>query len=118
MYGLRSDIDLNFLIGREVIQIAIGVYQIIFAFDEDTTLSVEAEFLYSDGRTESTWKPGASHIAASTVSLLGATVVSFERNESGTLELLFSNGHRLVVRDSSKEFESYHITRPGETIVV
>jgi hypothetical protein len=31
---------------------------------------------------------------------------------------VFSNGHRLSILDSSKEYESYDITRPGQTIVV
>jgi len=35
MYGLKKDIDLSFLTGRELIQLAIGVYQVQFGFDED-----------------------------------------------------------------------------------
>jgi hypothetical protein len=38
MYGLRKDIDLKFLNGRECVQIAIGVYQIQFGFDEDVRI--------------------------------------------------------------------------------
>lgn len=120
MYGLSKDIDLGFLRGREVIQVAIGVYQIIFAFDEDVTISVEAEFSYFDGRSESVWKlgPGSAETAARTVALLCTKIESFEGHEDGTLALSFSNGHRLTILDSSKEYESYHITRPTETIVV
>jgi Family of unknown function (DUF6188) len=50
--------------------------------------------------------------------MLGASITSFEGNENGTLALTFSNGHRLTMLDSRKEFESYDITRPGETIIV
>ena len=50
MYGLDRDIDLSFLKGREVEQIAIGVYQITFAFDEDVRISVEVRFSYFDGQ--------------------------------------------------------------------
>jgi hypothetical protein len=39
MYGLSKDLDLNFLNGREVVQVAIGIYQIIFGFDEDVRIS-------------------------------------------------------------------------------
>ncbi len=120
MYGLRKDTDLTFLNGRESIQIAIGVYQIQFGFDENVRISVEGEFAYFDGRSEVIWKPepGSSQIAARTVALLGTTIESFEGHENGTLTLSFSNGHRLIIPDSSKEYESYQITRPGETIVV
>jgi hypothetical protein len=40
MHGLAEDIDLCFLNGLEVIQIAIGSYQIIFTFDENVRISV------------------------------------------------------------------------------
>ena len=120
MYGLKNDIDLSFLNGREVDQIAIGVYQIQLGFDEDVRISVEGGFFYFDGNNESVWKPepGFEQIAAKTVALLGATLETFEARENGTLTLNFSNGHRLIIPDSSKEYESYDITRPGQTIVV
>ena len=49
MYGLKKDIDLSFLNGREVIQVAIGIHQVQFGFDEDVRISVEGGFCYSDG---------------------------------------------------------------------
>jgi Family of unknown function (DUF6188) len=120
MYGLRKDIDLSFLNGRQVEQVAIGVYQIQFGFDEDVRISTYMQFNYFDGRKEWIWKPepGAVQIAARAVALLGATIESFQRHEDGTLKLIFSNGRRLTILDSSKEYESYDITRPGSTIVV
>jgi Family of unknown function (DUF6188) len=120
MYGLSKDIDLSFLNHREVGQVAVGVYQIIFGFDEDVRIFVESQFNYFDGQDEWIWKPepGAEQIAARTLALLGATIESFESCEDGTLALLFSNGHRLTILDSSKEYQSYDITRPGLTIVV
>jgi len=36
----------------------------------------------------------------------------------GTLTLAFSNQHRLTILDSFKEYESYDISRPGQTIIV
>ena len=120
MYGLKKEIDLSFLNGRELGQVAIGVYQIIFGFDEDVAISVEGEFRYFDGQATWIWKsePQAAQIGARTVALLGATIQSFDGQEDGTLILLFSNGHRLTIVDNSKDHESYAITRPGQTIVV
>src|ERR1700761_9205259 len=117
MYGLGKEIDLRFLTGREVIQIAIGSFQVQFHFDGDVVISVEAEFRYFDGQDEWTWRqePISSQIAARTVALLGASITSFEADGSGTLALLFSNKHRLTILDSSKEYESYDITCPGRT---
>jgi Family of unknown function (DUF6188) len=120
MYGLDKSIDLSFLQGRELIQVRVGTYQTAFAFDEDVTISVEGEFIYCDGQQEFTWRPqpGAAEVAARTVSLLGDTIKTYDPHEDGTLKLFFASGRRLTVLDSSKEFESYDITRPGETIVV
>ena len=120
MYGLKAEIDLSFLVGRELIQVAIGVYQVQFGFDEDVRISVESEFRYFDGRAEWIWRPepGSSFIAARAVALLGATIETFRSNTDGTLILAFSNEHRLTILDSSKEYESYDITRPGQTIIV
>jgi hypothetical protein len=120
MYGLKKEIDLSFLTGRELIQVAIGSFQVQFHFDEDVTVSVEAEFCYFDGHDEWIWQqePSSPQIAARTLDMLGARVTSFETNENGTLALTFSNGHCLTIRDSFKEYESYDITRPGQTIIV
>ena len=120
MYGLKTDIDLSFLNGRELIQLCTGLYQTIFKFDEEVAISVEVEFRYFNGHDESIWRPepGSSALAARTASLLGTTIENFESDESGSLILTFSNGQRLTILDSSKEYQSYDITRPGETIVV
>jgi len=116
MYGLSKDLDLNFLKGRQVEQVAIGVYQIIFGFDEDVKISAYSQFSYFDGQEEWIWKPGpgAAQIAARTVSLLGATIQSFEGQENRTLSLVFSNGQRLTILDSSKEYESYDTLDPDQ----
>jgi hypothetical protein len=120
MYGLKKGIDLSFLNGRELVQVAIGVYQTAFGFDEDVTIYVDGGFTYFDGQSDSVWKPepGFEHVAARTVALLAASITSLESHENGTLKLTFTNGHRLLIPDSSKQYESYQITRPGQTIVV
>lgn len=72
MHGLKGNIDLSFLIDREVIQVAIGINQVIFAFDEDVTVSVEGQFEYSAAVGSVQWKPGAIHVAARSVGLLAS----------------------------------------------
>jgi hypothetical protein len=118
MYGLDPNIDLSFFKNRELIQVAIGLYQVIFAFDEDVTLSVEGKCEYRSSNNSSVWTPGAPTAAASFVALLGQTVTDLCRKNDSTLELTFSSGDRLAVFEVGKEYESYQITRPGETIVV
>ena len=69
MYGLSKDIDLTFLAGRQVEQVAIGVYETIFGFDEDVRITAYSQFSYFDGQKEWIWKPepGAAQIASRTV---------------------------------------------------
>jgi len=120
MHGLKEGIDLGFLKGREVIQVAIGKFGVRFGLDEDVIISVEGGFGYFDGSAELSWKPepAYSQTAAPSIALLGATIHSFEAHEHGTLKLNFSNGHRLTIPDSSKQYESYSITRLGFNLYV
>jgi|SRR5215469_3814418 len=73
MHGLKKEIDLSFPKGRELIQVAVGLYQVQFGFDGDVTISVEAEFHYFDCQNEWIWrqKPSSPQVAARTVALLG-----------------------------------------------
>jgi len=118
MYGLKKELDLKFLLGRELIQIAIGVYQVTFNFDEDTSIAVEGYFEYTSQSKSIEWRPGGALVAASTVGLLAARVQTVDAQEDGTLKLAFSNGDRLTMLDVSSEYESYQVSRRGETIVV
>lgn len=86
MYGTQSGMDLSFRNGREVIRLAIGVYQVQFGFDEDVRIAVGAGFRHFDGKDELVWKTesGSPHIAACTVALLDATIERFEGQQDGT----------------------------------
>jgi hypothetical protein len=118
MYGLKREIDLTFLQGRELIQVAIGMYQVIFNFDGDVSISIEGQFEHTSKVNSSEWRPGNPAMAVTTVNLLSAKVEAVHGQEDGTLKLTFSNGDRLVIRDASTEYESYQISRRGETIIV
>lgn len=118
MHGLDTTIDLSFLKGREVLQVAIGVHDVQFTFDKDVRISITGSFRYASREGTFEWQPGAPQAAAPALRLLGATVEQVHGQKDGTLELALSTGDRLTVLDDSKEFESYTITRPGQTIVV
>jgi hypothetical protein len=120
MYGLPKNIDLNFLKGREVVQVAIGVFQIQFGFDEDAIIYAHSQFTLFDGHKDWTWTPEPSKVRVATraLRLLGAIVENVQAHEDGTLILSFSNGNILTLIDNSMEYESYDITRRGEAIIV
>jgi len=83
-------------------------------------ISVESQFRYFDGQREWTWQPetGAAQIAAQTLALLGAKIEKCQGHANGTLELTFPNGRLLTFLHPSSQYESYQITRPGQTIIV
>ena len=119
MYGLNKDTDLTFLKGQEVTQVAIGTFQVQFCFDKDAIISVEGEFQYFSENSSSHWRQGTPEAAAPTLRLLGSSVQNVDGKEDGTLDLTFSNGDRLVVKDNSEQYESYTISGgPRGTIVV
>jgi hypothetical protein len=118
MNGLAKNVDLSFLVGRELIQIAIGIHQVIFSFDEQVTISIEGEFSLKTNEGLTTWTPGAPRAACPAIDLLGTSIDSVDAREDGTLQLFLSDGSRLTILDANKEFESYQICRPGMTIVV
>ena len=73
MHELKENVNLSFLNGRELVQVRIGLYQVIFNFDEDVAISVEGEFRYLDGQDEWKWRPESPWhpVAARTVAPLG-----------------------------------------------
>ena len=118
MNGLSADIDLSFLIGREVVQVSIGVAQIIFHFDDCVDISVESEFKIRRQGTLSAWEVGKPNTACDALSLIGCKTDGVEGRLDGTLTMNFTGGISLIILDTNKEYESYQITKVGATIVV
>jgi hypothetical protein len=117
LYGLDAKVDLSFLIGAELEQVAIGEYQIQFNFDGTRSLSVENAFAISDNGARARFE-GAPAGAAAAVSLLGRKVVSEIHTNSGDLRLEFEGNGVLELADGSTQYESYQITHGEEIYVV
>lgn len=103
---------------REVVQLAIGVYQVVFGFDGDIALSVESCFRYASDSETVEWRPREIHAATKTAKLIGHTVTNVHESEDGSLQLSFSNGDLLTVMRTGNGFESYQLTGRGVTLVV
>lgn len=118
MWGLDPSIDLSFLLGRELLLVEIAKGTVAFSFDEDVKIMVEGEFQHHFDKGYRRWRPGEIQTAAQTLNLLGSIVRDAVGKADGTLEIEFSNGERLVILDSSKEYESYQIIHRGPMIIV
>jgi hypothetical protein len=119
VYGLHHDVDLSFLMRREVLQVCIGMFQVQIHFDQNVSISVEARLQYTDraGKTFE-WLPNKPSQAATTVDLLGLVISDLRPEPNGTLTLIFSDIAKLIIFDDHKRHESYQIVKPGTTIVV
>ncbi len=118
MYGLKKDIDLSFFVGSELIQVCIGLHQLILNFSGDISISIECEFSHlSKGRAlnKSSELPDS---ACSLLTTLGCCVTDINNLGNGNLEIKFSNGEIIQINDSNKDYESYCINTPNENIIV
>jgi len=120
VYGFKQNVDVSFLVGLVLEQVAIGQYQVQIGFDQDTRISVELSFKYSSAEGTFEWRqqPQSSKAAAAALNLLGASVIAATIADPKTLELEFSNGDRLQLLDVSEQYESLSITRPGWNLYV
>jgi len=108
MYGLKSDQDLGFLCDRELMQVCVGLYQVILRFDSSVSLSVTGRYLLNDSPAQ------PSHLLA----LLGRRIVTTENMGQGTIVVRFDDGSHLAVLDSNQHYESYEISAPGIYVIV
>ena len=117
MYGLDKGTDLAFLLGRTLIQVCVGLYQVILNFDGDVTISIEGRFEH-EPPSETRHRGGVPEAAKSLVDLLGKEIRGVEVGDGGTLQIWFSGGDLLSLLDSNATAESYQIQGPSEDIIV
>ena len=119
MHGLRSDIDLSFLVGQELQQVCIGRHVATLCFGDNVSVCIECEIAHKSNLGEvtalyMTKLPCASML----VDFINTTIIKAYGNPPGTLVLEFSNKEVLEIYDSNTVYESYHITSGEKTIVV
>jgi hypothetical protein len=98
------------MVGKTLHQLCLGEHQVQLRLD-DAEIAIEG-IVDLDGVGLTVAEGHRLHI------LVGATVLSATVLAPGDLELSFSNGRVLVVRDSNAHYESYVVTAPGVHIVV
>lgn len=119
MYGLDKSVDFQFLIGRELLQLCIGLHQIILNFSDDISISLECAVLLTnaDGLTIEVTCNNPKQ-SQNLICLLGSTIESAVAKNEGELMLGFSQKCKLSITDSNEDTESYTITMPDHEIIV
>lgn len=112
MYGLPEGFDGTRLIGRFLLQISFGRYQIQLRFDEKVTIAVESGFVYRDSSTSAPRAidiPDLPATQSELLQLLHHKVVNAFGDKEGTLTLEFDHGAALQCLDDEPCYEAYQI---------
>jgi hypothetical protein len=118
MYGLKLNQDLDFLRGRELVQVCIGLYQQVLNFDGSISIILECDFEVMDVTGAAREKTVPWSHSAPLLELLGSSVVDLAKSGEKKLMMNFSNGYALNIIDSNNEYESFVISDPQQTIIV
>jgi hypothetical protein len=118
MYGIINNLDWSFLIGKELLQICISLYQLSLRFNGDVSINIECEFEHVSLAANSLPAAKLSGTAVTLVSLLGARITAVSKQGVKTLGIEFSNGEMLMIHDSNDSYESFSINAPGKEIVI
>ena len=118
MYGVPSDLDLDFLLGAELTRVCIGRSELQFHFHPVGAIHVEGTWELFDadgaiidrGTREVVRPPYQVH------RLLGRRVVACEVSAPAWFALRFEGGELLRILDSARDHESFTI-QPGNIVV-
>lgn len=108
MFGLTTATDISFLSGVKLEQVCVGLCQVILNFSSEVSISIEGEYEV-DGNVAD---------LMGLVRLLGKRLTHPINRGEGILELAFSNGIVLIIRDSNPNGESYQVTARDRQIIV
>ena len=104
--------------GHELIQLQVGVHQLIFVFEGDVTLSVESAVRFEVGTQKVDWLPEHPELAASLTALVGQKVERVEDGSEDELRIVFVEGGTLAVSGRAPCGEAYQITSPNGVYIV
>jgi hypothetical protein len=114
MYNVPPENELQFLVGRELIQVCIDPCQVIVHFDNQTSISIESSFhLEFEPAPKSLLESGAQILR-----LLRTTITSVQVVNPNELVLVFDARWRLHIFEDDDPYESFHITSPEGTFVI
>jgi len=117
MNGLPKDINLQPLIGAELLQVCVGRFQYILKFDLDITIATECRCWFITGQGEKLVISDNVENASLVCSLINQNVTHAEIDSYGGLLLKFSNHATLHILNDTENYESFQI-HIGDNIYV
>ncbi len=128
MYGLPENIDLSFIVGRELNGLSVEIANIQFDFDGPVlspgvqsllSLSVQSRIEHNLNGVVNEWDADENNppSAASLSGLVGQPVSAVQGDTDGTLTLTFTRGDDVTVFDN-EGYEGYQICYEDQRIYV
>jgi len=111
-------VDLDFFLGKTLIQVCIGANDCNLNFDDGLRISVTSVIGCVESNNVYRKYEDFRQAAPNLVALLDRVVMSAREVTGGTLSIEFRGGGRLDIYDDSKEYESYVIRHKDKQIVV
>ncbi len=118
MYKLPPDMPLAFLEGRKLLQVCIGLHDLILNLDGDIAITVCSSIGYSATCDEVAHYVDFRQSAKLLCMLLDESILAARNEGDGSLALEFTNGNILYIYDDSATYESYTIKHGDQLIVV
>lgn len=117
MDGLPLDIDLDFMIGTQLIQVAIGENEVVLHLEPPTSIAIGGAIRLNADRGHREHLDAAT-IGTALVPLLGESIREASAQAGGVMRIVWSSGAVLDLLDSWDQYESYTVTHDGRVIVV
>jgi hypothetical protein len=110
MYKLDSSTNLSPLIGKELIQVCIGLYQVILRFTGELSITIQCLYFFSKEGDTFEGSGEDPSTSKNLVCLLGHSIESAEIQGDNKLIINFSNSCCLALVNDSEVYESFIVT--------
>lgn len=117
MQGLPDTVDLAPLVEEEVSQLCFSQHQFIINFASDKRIAVESGSTYSPPAGPSVDVTSYPEVATALCGLLGKSIRTASRDAQGGMELSFSDGSGLHIRNDNDGCESFQVHIPPHVYV-
>lgn len=113
-----NGVDLGFLIGATLIQVAIGENEIILHTHPPSTILIQSKVLITAPGETVTDLDAAVQVGTALLPLLGKTITEATGTPPGSLVLKWSDGTTVEILNDSDQYECYSITHGTDFFVV
>jgi hypothetical protein len=118
MYSFAENIDLAPLIGSEIEQVCVGMFDLQLRLSARIGITAYETIRVERGSESHIWRKGDPTTGSHFTQLVGCRILRSRRIDESLLHIYLSKDFTLELRDDLKEYETFTITWPGVTIVV